>query len=185
MATLTTHRFTVSDFEQMIKSGVLTKEHRVELLDGEIVDMAPIGPEHNGGVDYLNAHFKGISLDDAIVRVQGSIRLDENSRPQPDLALLRPRKDFYRSNLPTPKDVLLLIEVADSTRLDDHRRKIPLYAKAAIREVWLVDLADEILFVHRDLRSGIYRTMTQHLRGDRVAPLAFPRHFLNVGELFG
>ena len=169
----------------MIKSGVLTREHRVELLDGEIVDMAPIGPEHNGGVDYLTAHYAPLLPSSAVLRVQGSICLDEHSRPQPDLALLRPRKDFYRANLPSPKDVLLLIEVCDSSRLDDRQRKIPLYAKAGIKEVWIVDLPDEILTVHREPKSGLYRATTQFLRGDRVAPLAFPRHFLNVGELFG
>ncbi len=180
----TTHRFTTAEYGQMIRAGVLTKDHRVELLDGEIVDMAPIGPEHNSEVDFLNVHFSALATA-ALVRVQGSIQLDDLSQPQPDIALLRPRKDFYRQKLPGPKDVLLLIEVADSSLLLDRDRKVPLYAKAGISEMWLIDLVSHEVVVHRQPRAGKYTKVTRHRPGDKIASLAFPDHFLHVKELFG
>jgi len=169
----------------MIVAGVLRPEHRVELIEGEIVDMSPIGPEHCGDVDYLNGYCAALVPARAIVRVQGAVYLDEFSRPQPDIALLRPRADFYRSALPRPKDVLLLIEVADSSLLHDRELKIPLYAKSGIRESWLVDLVNRELVVYRQPRAGVYAKVVHHQPGQHVSPLAFPDHQLSVADLFG
>lgn len=169
----------------MIQAGILTKDHRVELLDGEIVDMAPIGREHNADVDFLLSYCASLVPHDAILRVQGSVILDDSSQPEPDIALLHPRKDFYRHKLPGPKDIFLLIEVADSSLLLDRDRKVPLYAKAGIAEMWLVDLVSREVIVHRQPRSGAYTKITRHRAGDKVAPLAFPKLFLNIKELFG
>ncbi len=181
----TTHRFTTAEYGQMIRAGVLTRDDRVELLDGEIIDMAPIGPEHNSEVDFLSAYCNELSAQEAIVRTQGSIQLDDLSQPQPDIALLRPRKDFYRHKLPGPKDVFLIIEVADSSLLLDRDRKVPLYAKAGIAEMWLVDLVSHEVVVHRQPRGGKYVKVTRHRAGDRIAPLAFPKHFLKIAGMFG
>ena len=180
----TTHRFTTTEYGQMISAGVLTKDDRVELLNGEIVNMAPIGPGHNGGVNYLNSLFASLSPNEAISQVQGPIHLDDASEPEPDLALLHPRKDFYRHKLPGPKDIFLIIEVADSSLLLDRNVKVPLYAKAGITEMWLVDLVSKEVVVHRQPRSGKYTKITKHRDGDKIAPQVFPKHFLKIADLF-
>jgi len=185
MTTLSsTHRFTTAEYGQMISAGVLTKAHRVELLNGEIVDMAPIGPEHNSEVDFLNAYCNDLPRQEVIVRTQGSIQLDEASQPQPDIALLHARKDFYRLKLPGPKDIFLVIEVADSSLLLDRDVKVPLYAKAGIAEMWLVDMVSHEVVVHRQPRGGKYMKITRHRSGDKISPQAFPKHFLKIAELF-
>lgn len=137
---LTRHRFTVAEFHQMADAGIFTEDHRVELLDGEIVDMSPIGHRHAACVDRLNRLFVIRVGDAAQVRIQNPIVLDDYSEPEPDVALIRPRPDFYESAHPTPGEVFLVVEVADATYETDRRIKIPLYAQSGIREVWLVDL---------------------------------------------
>jgi len=185
MTTLSsTHRFTTAEYGQMISAGVLTKAHRVELLNGEIVDMAPIGPEHNSEVDFLLAYCAGLVPVEAQLRVQGSVLLDDHNQPEPDLALLHPRKDFYRLKLPGPKDIFLVIEVADSSLLLDRDVKVPLYAKAGIAEMWLVDMVSHEVVVHRQPRGGKYMKITRHRSGDKISPQAFPKHFLKIAELF-
>lgn len=147
--------------------------------------MSPPGPFHSGIVGRLHRKFAAWIADQAILRVQDPIRLDKYNQPQPDLALVKPRADDYTRRHPTAKDVLLIVEVADSSLSTDREVKCPLYAKAGIIDFWIIDLSNRVLLVHRQPRSGLYTHITQHLPGDRVAPLAFPKHFLDVAGLFG
>jgi Uma2 family endonuclease len=133
------HRlFSVRDYYRMAEAGILGEDDRVELIEGEIIEMAPIGPRHASTVDRLTAVLSESAHGKAIVRVQSPLRISEVSEPQPDLMLLQPRDDFYSHNHPTPGDVLLLIEVADSSAGYDRSVKLPLYAGAGVQEVWLI-----------------------------------------------
>ena len=135
------HRFDVDDYYRMAEAGILSAKDRVELIEGEIVDMAPIGSAHGGTMDCLTSWSPASSPTARCTgRVQGSLRLDRHNEPQPDLMLLRPRADFYRTSHPTAADVLLLVEVADSSLAYDRGPKLALYARHGVPEVWIVDL---------------------------------------------
>ncbi len=135
---VTRRRFTVHDYHRMGEAGILHEDDRVELIEGELVEMAAIGTRHLTCVNGLTRMLvRGVG-DEAIVSVQNPVRLDEHSEPQPDLTVLRMRD--YRESLPVPEDVLLLIEVSDTTLAYDRGVKLPLYARSGIREVWIVDL---------------------------------------------
>jgi Uma2 family endonuclease len=133
----------------MGEAGILGPELRTELIDGEVIEMPPIGHPHAGTVDLLADRLGEAVKKRALIRVQGPIWLDDYSEPLPDITLLRPRADYYRSAHPGPADVLLLIEVADSSLAYDREVKLPRYALAEVPEVWLVDLAARRLLVHR------------------------------------
>ena len=181
----TRHRFSIDDLERMVRSGILLEDARVELIEGELYDMNPIGWAHQAVVDRMTAFFVR-SLDDrAIVRTQGPIRLSERTLPQPDLALLRPRPDYYRHTGPTPADVLLLVEVSDTTLAYDRDVKLPLYARADIPEVWLIDLPGQRVLVFRSPTPPDYRELREHRPPDQLSALAFPDLILPVAELLG
>lgn len=149
-AQLITHRFTAKDLHRMVEAGILQEDDRVELLQGEIVDMPPIGPGHASGVNRLLNAFLPLQMDrKAIIGVQNPIHLGEHSEPQPDLALLKPRPDFYAQGHPTPHDVLLLIEVMENSAGYDREVKVPLYARFDIPETWLVDVERGLIEVYR------------------------------------
>ena len=124
--------FTVSEYDRMIEAGILTKDDRVELIEGEIIKMAPINSRHAACVNRLNRLLNRKAGKVAIVSVQNPIHLGEYSEPEPDLALLRPRDDFYAQSHPKPKDMLLAVEVADSSAAKDRNLKVPLFARAGI-----------------------------------------------------
>lgn len=178
-------RFTIDEYHRMGEAGVFAEDDRVELLDGEIVQMSPIGIPHSSSVDRLNAFFSRRLGRRAIIRVQGPIILDRWSEPQPDLSVLAPRADFYGHAQPRPRDVLLAIEVMDSSRNYDRALKLPLYARAELREVWLVDLKAEVIerFWSPALRG--YRQHEAVGRGRALSPLAFPRVRFRVNEILG
>jgi Uma2 family endonuclease len=178
-------RFTIDEYHRMGEAGVLGEDDRVELLDGAIVQMSPIGSPHAGCVDRLTALFTRRLRGHAIVRVQNPIVLDRYSEPQPDLALLAPRADFYSAAHPRPRDVLLAVEVMDASRGCDRTLKLPLYARAGLREIWLVDLARQAVEVYRRRAPRGYRARERLVRGQALAPLAFPRVRLRVSELLG
>jgi Uma2 family endonuclease len=178
-------RFNVEDYYRMAEAGILGEDDRVELIEGEIVEMPPIGPAHGGGVTYLTNTFARLVEDDAILSVQNPVRLSDLSEPVPDLCLLRPRADFYRESHPRPEDVLLLIEVADSTAAFDRRVKLPLYARAGIREYWIVDIGKGTVEAHREPTSGGYAERKELRPGGRLAPRALPHAILNVGDILG
>ena len=169
MATgLTTRRFTVEDYYRMAEAGILTPDDRVELLDGEIAEMTPIGSRHAACVDRLTRLLTQAIGDRAIVRVQNPIRLDRYSEPHPDLALLRPRDDFYAAAHPGPADVLLVIEVARTSEQIDRTVKLPLYARSGIPTAWLVVLEDDLIFLHEGPAPDRYRVVRELHRGDRL-----------------
>ena len=178
-------RFDVEAYHRMGQAGILTEEDRVELIEGEIIEMTPIGRRHLAAVDYLNHRFTIECGDRAIVRVQGAIRLSRFSEPQPDLLLLRPRADFYRMADAGPADVLLLVEVAETSLAYDQTVKLSLYAQAGIPEVWLVNLAGERVEVYRTPAGDQFRDVEQVLRGRSIAPRAFPDLAILLDEIVG
>lgn len=182
---LTRRRFSVKDYYRMAKAGILTEDDRVELIDGEIIEMAPIGRRHAGGVDRLNQLFADTLGHAVQIRVQNPIRLGEYSEPEPDLALLRPRADFYASGHPTPADVLLVVELAETSLAVDRRLKVPLYARSGIPEVWLVDLRRHTVTVCREPTPEGYRSSQVLRAGERLAALAFPDQSLAVAAILG
>jgi Uma2 family endonuclease len=157
---VTKHRLTVDDYYRMAEVGVLAPDARVELIDGEIVDMPPIGTSHSGTAIWLNRQFLSTVGDKAIIACQSTtLILGQYSAPQPDLMLLRPRADFYRRANPTAKDVLLLVEVSESTLPYDRKIKAPLYARHGIPEMWIVNLRHrELLCMRQPLLNGYAET---------------------------
>jgi Uma2 family endonuclease len=178
-------RFTVDDYHQMARAGILDEDARVELIEGEIVEMAPIGDWHAGSVIDIT-HLLVTSFGDvAAVSVQNPVRLDQYNEPQPDFALLHRRTGPARFQLPTPGEIFLLIEVADSSATVDRRIKMPLYARHAIVEVWLVDLRKATITVYRDPSHDGYRTELTIRRGERLSPLSFPDRVLSADDILG
>lgn len=165
------HRITVAEYHRMVEAGVLSAEMHVELIEGEIVDVAPIGSAHAAVVDFLTRALSRAVADRAIVAVQRPIQLDQRSQPQPDLALLRPREDFFRNAHPQSPDILLLIEVSDTTLRYDCEIKLPLYARHFIPEVWLIDLPGKELHSYRDSSGSAYASTTI-VRGNSLEPVS-------------
>jgi Uma2 family endonuclease len=178
-------RFTVNQYHQMGRSGILHEDDRVELIEGEIIEMVPIGIGHIGCVNRTTTLFVYRFGDATVVHVQNPIQLDRYNEPEPDVSLLRYRPDAYGGHMPVPRDVFLLLEVADSSLTFDRRVKVPLYARSGIPEVWLVELRKARLHVYRDSSPGGYRTTRTLGRGDRLAPLAFPDREIAVADVLG
>ena len=168
------YRLTATQYLAMGETGILAKEDRVELLDGVLVNMAAIGNRHLAAVARFNKMLTQSVGDRAIVWVQGSIQLDDNSRPEPDLALLRERADFYESEAAGPGDVLLLIEVSDSSADYDRYDKLPRYARAGIPEVWLAVLPERIIAAHTEPVGNRYTHRRVYSPGDTITPGCFP-----------
>lgn len=184
-APLTRRRFTVEEYHRMADAGILDEDDRVELLDGEIVEMTPIGPRHAGGVARLD-HLFGVRFGErAIVWAQNPLVLERHWEPQPDLVLLKPRQDFYTSALPGPEDALLVVEIAETSMQRDRRVKMPAYARTEVPEVWLLDLPGDRLEVFTDPAPEGYRKVRRLRRGDRLAPAAFPEVEFSVDEVLG
>ena len=150
------HLFTVADYYRMAEAGLFHDTPRVELIQGQIIDMSPIGSPHFGMVNRLNRLLVPLVGARGLVSVQNPVRLDHGSEPQPDVAILKPRADDYETGAPAPDDVLLLIEVADSSLDFDRNIKAPLYAQSGIAEYWIVNLPDRIVEVHREPAGARY-----------------------------
>ena len=177
-------RFTVGEYGRMIEAGILGEDDRIELLEGEIVEMAPIGSRHAACVNRLNQLFSQRAAGRCIVAVQNPIKLDEFSEPQPDLALLRPRADFYSESHPGPEDILLVVEVSDSSADYDKAVKVPLYGNAAVPEVWLVDLAACAVEVHRVPVPGGYGSVeVVSPEGQAISPQAVSDIAIRVSDV--
>jgi len=179
------HRITVDEYHRMAAVGLIAPDARVELVDGEIIDMAPIGNEHNGVVDQLNRLCVYAAGDEAIVRVQGSVQLGRMSEPEPDLVLLRPRADFYRSEPAAGADMLLVIEVSDSSLRYDREVKVPLYARHGVPESWILDLQNDRLLVCGELSAGEYQRQTAVARPGRMSVAALPGLTVDLSEVLG
>ncbi len=177
--------FTVEEYHRMVQAGILTEDDRVELIEGEIVTMTPIGSKHAACVNRLTRLLSDQVGRRAILSVQNPINLGERSEPQPDLALLRVRPDFYASAHPEPPDVLLVVEVAETSADVDREVKGPLYARAGILEVWLVDLAGECVEVSQEPAPQGYQQIQRVRRGQRVTPQAIPDLELAVDDILG
>jgi Uma2 family endonuclease len=182
---LLTRRFTVTQYHQMNEAGILTEDDRVELMNGEIIEMSPIGRRHAACVDRLNYLLGNLLTTKVIIRVQNPLILDNLSEPQPDISLLKPRADFYESGHPQPSDVLLLIEVADSSFEYDRDIKIPLYAASGILEVWLVDIIEQKIIVYRQPTENGYIEITTFKRAEILDILAFPEVKITVDSILG
>ena len=176
-------QFTVSEYWKMAEVGILTPSDRVELINGEIIQMSPVGKRHAACVNRLNQLFYQRLGDGAIISVQNPILLNNLSQPQPDIALLQPRRDFYASGHPQPPDIFLIVEVADSSINYDKEVKIPQYAAAGIAEVWLIDLNGNLLQVYRQPSAGEYQILLEFQPENRLHPLAFPEITFQVNDL--
>jgi len=163
--------------------GLLNEDSRVELIDGEIIEMAPIGSSHSGNVKRFIRLFSRVIANQAILAVQDPVVLSSDSEPEPDIALLRWRADDYEQSHPHPEDVLLLIEVSDSTLRYDRDVKIPLYAKNGIPEVWLLDIQNRQLEIYREPINGIYQQRDCR-RAGKIAPILYPDAVIDLAELF-
>lgn len=183
---VTRRRFTIEEYHRMGEAGILGDDERLELIAGHILVREPIGSRHAGTVDRLNRLWTSRLRERAIVRVQNPVVLPhEASEVQPDIMLLAPRADFYTTAHPMPPDVLLLIEVADTSLLLDRRVKMPLYARGGIREAWLCDLTTGRVDVHRDVTAGRYASVRTVTSAQPLAAEAFPDVTLTVAELLG
>lgn len=168
----------------MGETGVLDPRARIELLEGKLFDMPPIGPQHSSQVNRFIRLFSRVVGDQAIVSAQNPVLLGDFSAPQPDLALLRWRDDFYEQAHPGPADILVLVEVADSTLAHDRDRKLPLYARFGIPEVWILDIGGKHLDIHRDPADGTYTTRFRVQDLSSVCIAAVPHLRLDLRSLF-
>lgn len=180
---LTRHRLSVDQFQEMGRVGILARDSRVELIDGALIDMAPIGSRHAGLVNLLSMTFARGS-GNLVVWTQSPIVLPPYSEPQPDVALLAPSANGYASALPTAADILLVVEVAESTLRYDRTVKLPLYAGHGIPEVWIVNLVDRCLEAFREPDANGYRVTQVLATGDTAIPAALPSMRIPLGTLF-
>ena len=177
------YRFTAEKYHQLAAVGVLCENERVELLDGVIIDMQPIGPSHAACVRRLTHCFEQANRDRWVTGVQNPVCIGGYDEPQPDLLLLQPRPDFYTSKHPEPADVFLLVEVSDSTLLIDREDKLPIYAHAGIAEVWIVNLPERVVEVYASPVNGAYAQTRRVLPGGALAPAAFPDAEIDTAAL--
>ena len=177
------HRWTVAEYHRMAEVGLLNEDSRVELIEGELIEMAPIGSPHGGNVKRFIRLFSKVIGDKAIIAAQDPVVLSGYSEPEPDIALLRWRADDYEQSHPHPEDVLLLIEVSDSTLRYDRDVKIPLYAKNGIPEVWLLDIQNRQLEIYREPINGVYQ-QRDYRRTGKIAPILCPDAVIDLAELF-
>ena len=177
------HRWTVAEYHRMAEVGLLNEDSRVELIDGEIIEMAPIGSQHGGKVNRFIHLFSKAFGNKAIIAAQNPVVLGGYGEPQPDIAILRWREDYYEQGHPHAEDVLLIVEVSDSTLRYDRDIKIPLYAKNGIPEVWLLDIQNRQLEIHREPINGIYQQRDCR-RAGQIAPILYPDAVIDLAELF-
>ena len=181
---VTRRQFTVEEYMRMIEARILDRTDHVELIEGDILQMAPIGPSHASCVAMLTRLLVlGVGTRGLVVP-QMTLPVGPRSAPEPDLAVLRSRQVPYREAWATPADVLLLVEVSDVSLRRDRDLKLPLYARGGVAEVWIVDVQEERLLAHRDPRGGSYASMREIGRDSVVSPMAFPDLQVAVGEIF-
>ncbi|NJK68221.1 MAG: Uma2 family endonuclease [Oscillatoriales cyanobacterium RU_3_3] len=166
--------FTVQEYYLMAEAGVFRNNERLELIEGEIIQMPAIGTRHASCVRRLMVQFRSVRETSAILDVHNPIQLTEITEPKPDVTLLQFRADYYSTAHPLPDEVLLLVEVSDSTVDFDRTVKVPNYARSGIQEVWLWDLEENCLEVYRNPTGNSYSSMQKLGRSASISPLAFP-----------
>jgi Uma2 family endonuclease len=182
--TFSRKKFDVEEYHQIINVGIFKEDYAIELIKGEIFEMSPVGFKHASCVNKLNQFFSIKFGHEVIISVQNPIKLNNNSEPQPDLVLLKPREDFYSTQHPTPDDIFLLIEVADSSIDYDRNIKLPIYAESKIQEVWLIDLNQNFLEVYKNPQENYYQNM-QKLSSHNIVTLNSPCEIeIPLGKLF-
>lgn len=184
MVTVPKRRFSVEEYYRLAEVGILGPEDKVELINGEIVKMSPIGPRHGGVINHLLRIFRVLEEENNIVAVQNPVRLSSYSEPEPDISVLNPRADFYKSGHPKPADVLLLVEVSDTTFEYDFKVKLPLYAAEGIPEYWIIDLQSDKILIHTDPQGSTYQKQFTYQRGEVLSSAIFPNG-LSVDEIIG
>lgn len=177
------HRLDVDAYYKMAEPGILTRDERVELIDGEIIDLSPIGSPHAGTTNRLTRLFARAAADGmALVSVQSPLRLDVYNEPEPDLMLLRPRADDYRASHPTAADVFLLVEVSDSSLAYDRSVKLGVYARFGVPEVWIVDIAGATVEIFSKPMDGAYGWRERRSSGS-LSPALVPGFAIDVAAL--
>ena len=184
MLTSIRHRFSVADFYRMAEAGILREDQRVELIEGELCDMMPIGEFHAGAVDILTLLFVEQCRRRFQPRIQNPLQIDDYGMVQPDVVLLKPRSDHYLSRAPRPEDALLVVEVADTSLDYDQHEKLPRYARAGIEEAWIVNVPAKQIEVYREPDYLNYGATTILKPGQSASPAAFPDISIGVSELF-
>ncbi len=183
---MTKRRFTVDEYYTMARSGILREDDRVELIEGEITQMNPIGSRHMACVKRIVDCFLALQVEKkALMNIQDPIRLDEFNEPEPDVALLKPRADFYENQHPGPADALLIVEVSDTSLAYDRDVKVPLYARFGIPEFWIADVENKIVTVYRAPSPRGYEEMKTFRAGQTLSPLAFPELNMAVESIVG
>jgi len=177
--------FTVDDYYRMAEVGILDSDERVELIEGEIVPMSPIGDRHAGVVNRITDLFTYLFRGKAVVTVHNPVRLNKFNEPQPDLTLSKWRADFYSSHHPIPEDVLLAVEVADTTLRKDLKLKLPIYARLGIKELCVVNLKKDEILLFRDPKGEEYKTQLNICRGQSFTVLAFPETTITAEQILG
>jgi Uma2 family endonuclease len=182
--TIPRRTLTVDQYHKMADAGIFHEDDRIELIEGEMIEMAPIGPAHVSKVNELCAIFVRAVAESAIVSIQNPVALPPNNELQPDLALLKPAAHKYKSSLPRPSEILLLVEVADTTLAYDRDVKIPIYASHGIGEVWLLDVRAESLSVFQSPVANVYSRVWMPGKNDTVSLLLLPHVNIHVMELW-
>ena len=177
--------FTVDEYYKMADAGILGEHDRTELIEGEIIEMSAMGARHAAVVTRVNDLFVPLFKGKALLRPQLPLRLNDFNEPQPDVVLLKPRRDCYSSKHPGPADVFLVLEISDSSLKYDRDVKLRIYAAARLPEVWIADLAGDSLLVYRNPSGKGYKTFLSCRRGDTLSCLTFPDVTLAVDELLG
>lgn len=183
-APLPQHRLSADDYHKMGEAGIFDHADRVELIEGRLIDMAPIGSDHAGKVIRFTALLSAALAGRALVSTQNPIRLGGDSEPQPDFTVLRHRSDFYETSHPEPQDVLLIVEVADTSVRYDREVKIPLYARHGIPEVWLLDLHNTRLEIYRQPGTEGYGEVLYPADNEAVAPVLLPDAVLPITDFW-
>jgi hypothetical protein len=177
------HRLDVGAFYRMAEAGILSNPQRIELIEGDIFDMIPIGSPHAAVTRRLEQRFaRAVAEGVVLVSVQNPLRLDDYNEPQPDFVALAPRPDAYAASHPGAADALLLVEVSDSSLDHDRKTKLPVYARFGVPELWIVDLSGSAVEVYRDRADGRYRWSSRINQGDLI-PVRIPEVTIDIATL--
>jgi Uma2 family endonuclease len=177
--------FTVDEYYRMADAGIFTEDDRVELIEGEILEMSPIGHRHMVCVDRANDLLTSALRGKVLISVQNPLRLNKYNEPQPDIVVLKWREDYYASKLHTPEDTLLVLEVSDTTVRYDTKVKLPIYAANGISEVWIENLQEDLILLCRDPAERNYKTQLSLQLREFISSLAFPDVAFKIEDLLG